>query len=163
MEKNIYLTKEGTQKLKEELERLIDVERKKVIARIKEARELGDLSENSEYAEARDHQSMIEGRIEEIEEILKKAKVIDKTLSKIDNQTVQIGSKVTCEVKFQDEPGIEKEVFYIVGSAESDPLRGMISAESPMGAALIGAKKGDKREVPVPDDGIVIYKIIKIE
>lgn len=163
MEKDIYLTKDGTQKLKEELKHLIDVERKKVIARIKEARELGDLSENSEYAEARDHQSMIEGRIEEIEEILKKAKIIDKTLSKTGNQTVQIGSKVACEVKFQDEPGVEKEIFYIVGSAESDPLHGMISAESPMGAALIGAKKGNKREVPVPDDGIVIYKIIKIE
>lgn len=163
MEKDIYLTKEGTEKLKEELEHLIEVERKKVIARIKEARELGDLSENSEYAEARDHQSMIEGRIEEIEETLKKAKVIDKQLSKIGNGSVQIGSKVTCEVKFQDEPGSEKDVFYIVGSAESDAKKGMISAESPMGAALIGAKKGDKREVPVPDDGVVTYKIIQIE
>ena len=106
---------------------------------------------------------MIEGRIEEIEETLKKAKVIDKQLAKNGTSSVQIGSKVTCEVKFQDEPGSEKDVFYIVGSAESDAKKGMISAESPMGAALIGAKKGDKREVPVPDDGVVTYKIIQIE
>ena len=163
MDKECYLTKEGITKLQDELDRLIKVERKKIIARIKEARELGDLSENSEYAEARDQQSMVEGRIEEIQEIIKKAKVIDKKLTQQGTSSVQVGSKVTCEVKFQDEDETEKDTFYIVGSAESNPKNGMISAESPMGSALIGAKKGDKREVPVPDDGVVTYKILTIE
>lgn len=163
MEKEYYLTKEGITKLQDELDRLINIDRKKIITRIKEARELGDLSENSEYAEARDQQSMVEGRIEEIQEIIKKAKVIDKKLSQQGTSSVRVGSKVICEVKFQDEDRTEKDTFYIVGSAESDPKKGMISAESPMGSALIGAKKGDKREVPVPDDGVVIYKILTIE
>ena len=163
MDKQIYLTKEGVTRLKEELEKLTNVDRKIAIARIKEARELGDLSENSEYAEARDQQSMIEGRIEEIEIILKKASIIDKKLKAAGQEVVTIGSKVTCEVKFQDEPGVDEEVFYIVGSAESNPLKGMISAESPMGSALLGTKIGEKREVPVPDDGVVIYKVLAIE
>lgn len=158
----MYLTKEGLVKLQTELKKLIDIDRKEVIARIKEARELGDLSENSEYAEARDHQSMIEGRIEQIQGILKSAKVIDRQLNNAADK-VSVGSKVTCQVKFQDEDDLEEEVFYIVGSAESDPKKGMISAESPMGSALIGAKKGESRQVPVPDDGVVTYKVLKIE
>lgn len=160
--KTTYLTKEGLVKLKEELDHLVKVERKIVITRIKEARELGDLSENAEYAEAREQQAMIEGRIEDIEQILKKAKIIDHSLNK-KQQLVSLGSKITCQVKFQDEKDSETQVFYIVGSAESNPSQGLISAESPTGSSLLGAKVGDKVTVPVPDDGVVVYTIKAIE
>ena len=134
--KDIILTKEGIEKLKNELKQLIDVDRKEIIRKIKETREYGDLSENAEYDAARNQQSMIEGRIEELEALLKKARIIDESKALASHDKVMIGGKV--EVSIEG----DKETFNIVGSAESDPAKGHISIESPLGKALIGAKVG---------------------
>ncbi len=161
---DLYLTKDGIERLKDELKHLRDVDRKEVIAKIKEARAYGDLSENAEYHAARERQAVVEGRIEEIEAVLKKAKVIN---HKLDKNQVEIGSKVSVRVVNVNDSrsGAEGETFdmTIVGSTESDPMKGLISAESPLGASILGSKKGDKVEVPVPDDGLMIYEILAIE
>jgi transcription elongation factor GreA len=151
--KDILLTKEGIEKLKTELEHLITVERKDIIKKIKETREYGDLSENAEYDAAREQQSMVEGRIEEIEAILKKARVIEEPKS---HDKVTIGARVEVEIEG------EKESYQLVSSAESDPSNGHISVESPLGKSLIGAKVKDVVEVPVPDGGTISYKVITI-
>jgi len=161
---DLYLTKEGIDKLRAELKTLKEVDRKEVIAKIKEARAYGDLSENAEYHAARERQAVVEGRIEEIEAVLKKAKLIT---HKLDAGVVEIGSKVSVRVvnvndSRHDAPG-EAFDMTIVGSTESDPMNGLISAESPLGAAILGSKKGEKVEVPVPDDGLMIYEILAIE
>ncbi|MEI6478442.1 MAG: transcription elongation factor GreA [bacterium] len=153
--KDIYLTKEGIEKLQLELKQLIDVDRKDVIKKIKETREYGDLSENAEYDAARTSQSMIEGRIEELEALLRKARVIDTAKAKAGNK-VAMGSKVEVKIDGDD------MVFNLVGSAESDPTKGLISIESPLGVALMGAKVGDTVKVAIPDGGTVDYSIIKI-
>ncbi len=159
---DLYLTKEGVDKLKEELQRLKTVDRKEVIAKIKEARLYGDLSENAEYHTARERQAVIEGRIEEIEALLKKAKIIK---HEIKREVVELGSKV--KVKAVEVDGDAKdayeEEFTIVGSTESDPLNGLISAESPLGAALMNTKKGQTIKVPVPGDDFMTYKIVAID
>lgn len=154
--KDILLTEEGIQKLKSELKQLIDVDRKEIIRKIKETREYGDLSENAEYDAARNNQSMIEGRIEELEALLKKAKVIDSKKATASHDKVVIGSKVMVEIEG------DEEAYTLVGSAESDPATGMISIESPLGQALNGAKVGQVVEVAIPDGGTVAYKIVKI-
>jgi transcription elongation factor GreA len=154
--KDILLTQEGIAKLKKELKQLIDVDRKEIIKKIKETREYGDLSENAEYDAARNQQSMIEGRIEELEALLKKAKVIDEKKATASHDKVVIGSKVQVEVEG------DKEDYILVGSAESDPTTGHISIESPLGQALVGAKIGQVVEVAIPDGGKVAYKILKI-
>lgn len=152
--KDILLTKEGIEKLKGELEHLITVDRKEIIKKIKETREYGDLSENAEYDAAREQQSMIEGRIEELEALLKKAKVIDENPS--NHEKAIIGAKIEVEVDG------DKETYQLVSSAESDPAHGHVSVESPLGKALIGAKAGDVVEVAIPDGGMVAYKVRKI-
>lgn len=155
---DLYLTKEGIDKLNEELQRLKKVDRQEVIKKIKEARLYGDLSENAEYHSARERQAVIEGRIEEIETLLKKAKIIEHQITR---EEVELGSKVTVlavEADGKAEDAYE-ETFTLVGSAESDPLNGLISAESPLGAALMGAKKGQVVSVPVPGDDVMTYKI----
>lgn len=151
--KDIYLTKEGIDKLQHELKQLIEVDRKEIIKKIKEAREYGDLSENAEYDAAVNQQGMVEGRIEELQALLKNARIIDSS-----NKTgkVSIGSKVDVEVEG------DKEQFSLVGSAESDPGKGLISTESPLGKALLGCKVGDTAEVSLPDDSSVIYKILAV-
>jgi len=154
--KDILLTQEGITKLKSELKQLIEVDRKDIIKKIKETREYGDLSENAEYDAARNQQSMIEGRIEELEALLKKAKVIDGKKAAASHDKVVIGSKVQVEVEG------DKEEYSLVGSAESDPTTGHISVESPLGKALVGAKIGQVVEVAIPDGGAVAYKILKI-
>lgn len=154
--KDILLTPEGIAKLKSELKQLIDVDRKEIIKKIKETREYGDLSENAEYDAARNQQSMIEGRIEEIEALLKKAKVIDVKKAANSHDKVMIGSKVTVEVEGS------KEEYLLVSSAESDPGTGNISVESPLGRALLGAKLNQQVEVAIPDGGSVAYKIVKV-
>lgn len=151
MIKDIQLTEQGFSKLKEELDDLIVHKRPAVIARIARAREFGDLSENSEYDDARNEQSFIEGRIQEIEDIMKRAKIV----SKLSNGQVGIGSTVKIEV----EGG--HEVYQIVGATESDPMNNKISIESPIGNALVGAAPGDEVKVKTPG-GEVIYKIIEI-
>lgn len=154
--KEILLTPEGIEKLKAELKTLIDVDRKEIIKKIKETREYGDLSENAEYDAARNQQSMIEGRIEEIEALLKKAKVIDTKKVSAGHDKVVIGSKVQVSVEG------DTEEYQLVSSAESDPASGHISVESPLGKALLGAKVGQSVEVAIPDGGSVSYKIVKI-
>lgn len=153
--KDIFLTKDGIEKLHHELKQLIDIDRKEIIKKIKETREYGDLSENAEYDAARTQQSMIEGRIEELEALLKKARVIDTTKHKNFGK-VAMGDKVKVFVD-----GEESE-FSLVGSAESDPSQGLISIESPLGKALLGAKINDTVHVAIPDGGTVDYTIVSI-
>ncbi|NLP14409.1 MAG: transcription elongation factor GreA [Clostridium sp.] len=153
--KEIVLTYEGLQKLEQELENLKTVRRREIAERIKQALSFGDISENSEYDEAKNEQAYVEGRIIQLENMLKNAKVIDEDEVKTD--VVSIGSKV----KVLDKEFEEEVEYHIVGSTESDPSRYKISYESPVGKALIGKKKGTLVEVDVPD-GIIKFKILEI-
>ena len=154
MSKEVYLTREKLEKIKEELNMLVKVRRPEVIGRIKDARSLGDLSENAEYHSAREEQGRVEGRIEELEYMVKNAKLISEG-SKSKNK-VDIGSRVTCIIESDG-----KVDFTIVGSAEVDVFNGKISNESPIGRALMGKKVGDKIEIEAPA-GKMKYKILKI-
>ena len=152
MEKSsTYLTKEGYEKLNKEYQHLVNVRRREVTKRIAKAREYGDISENSEYDTAKEEQSFVEGRILELEEILRNAKVIDQ---KQKTGVVQIGSKIKVDVD-----GDEDE-FIIVSSVEADPMQGKISDESPVGRALLGAKVGDV--VTVSSTIKSTYRILEI-
>lgn len=154
-EKNVFLTIEGLKKLEDELDTLKTVRRKEVAERIKQALAFGDISENSEYDEAKNEQAQLEERIVKLEAMLRNAKIIDD--EDITTDAVSIGSKVLVNDLEYDE-----EIEYtIVGSAEADPYEGKISNESPVGSALIGGKTGDVVEVQVPD-GLIKYKILKI-
>ena len=153
--KNI-LTYEGLKALETELEDLKVNKRQEVAQKIKEAREQGDLSENAEYDAAKDEQRDIEARIEEIEKILKNAEVIVE--EDVDVNKINIG----CRVKILDLEYDEELVYKIVGSTEANSLKGKISNESPVGKALIGAKKGQKIEVET-QVGVLKYKILEIE
>jgi len=152
--KEVYLTKNGLTKLQKEYEELTTSGRKRIAEMIKTAKEYGDLSENSEYADAKDQQVFIEGRIAELEHIIKNAVMIDES----HNNCTTVG--VGCNVQVELETG-EME-YRIVGSAEADPQKGWISNESPIGKALLGRKSGDEVEVSVPA-GNIKYKIKKIK
>jgi len=152
--KEVYLTKAGHEKLEKEHVELTTAGRKKIAEMIKTAKEYGDLSENSEYADAKDQQVFIEGRIAELEHILKNAVIIDETHANC--TTVNVG----CSVNVELEDG--EMDFTIVGSAEADPEKGWISNESPIGKALLGKKSGDEVEVTVPA-GTMKYRIKKIK
>ncbi len=144
MAKNVVLTSEGLQKLKEELENLKTVRRKEVAERIKVALAFGDLSENSEYDEAKNEQAIVEARIAELQVLLKSATVVDE--SEMSSGLIGIGSHVVLV-----EPSTNKEFRYqIVGSMEADPKLKHISDESPIGKALMGHKEGDEVVVTVP-------------
>lgn len=149
--KAIYVTEEGLVKLREELDDLVNVQRKKIAAALKEAKEFGDLSENASWDDAKERQAFIEGRIAEIENILKNAVEIEKAKG----DKVEVGSTVRVEL----EEG--EQEFQIVGSTEADPETGKISNESPIGRALLGKKPGEAVEVEVPA-GVIVYKIRKI-
>ena len=151
----IMLTNEGLQNYEKELEHLKTVERKEIAEKIKVARSFGDLSENSEYDEAKNEQAMIEARIAEIEAILKNAQIIDE--SELTNEHIHIGSKV----KVHDFDFDEDIEYQIIGSGEADPFNGKLSDESPVGSALIGHKVGDVVEVN-PPDGTVKFEILEI-
>lgn len=151
MTQDMYLTQDGFDKLKIELEGLVGSKRKEVSQKIKQAKEFGDLSENAEYAEAKEEQAFIEGRIQELEHLLKQATVVTDKGEK-SCEVVDVG----CTVHVELESGDMK--LRIVGSAEADPEAGHISHESPIGKALLGKKKGDEIEVEVPA-GIMRYKI----
>ena len=153
--KEVVLTYEGLQKLEQELENLKTVRRREIAERIKQALSFGDLSENSEYDEAKNEQAYVEGRIVQLENMLKNAKVIDEDEVKTD--VVSIGSKV----KVLDKEYDEEVEYHIVGSTEADPSKYKISYESPVGKALIGKKKGTLVEVDVPD-GTIKFKILEI-
>lgn len=153
--KNI-LTYEGLKTLEDELQDLKVNQRREVAQKIKEAREQGDLSENAEYDAAKDEQRDIEARIEEIEKILKNAEVIVE--EDVDVNKINIG----CRVKILDLEYDEELVYKIVGSTEANSLKGKISNESPVGKALIGAKKGQTIEAET-QVGVLKYKILEIE
>ena len=147
-----YLTRDGLEKLRAELDQLVNVRRAEVAARIHDAKEHGDLAENAEYEDAKNEQAFVEGRIQTLELLIRNAVLIDENHS---SDHVQIGS--TVEVESTD----GRETFHIVGSAEADPGAGRISNESPVGAALLGRRKGDKVVVHVPS-GDFTYRIVSI-
>ncbi len=153
-DKPIYLTLEGKKKLEEELKYLTTVRRKEVAAAIQSAKEEGDISENSAYDEAKLTQGFLEGRIQTIEVQLREAVIIEKNGA---SDQVDVGSKVTVV-----EEGFDEETYHIVGSAEADPLNGKISNESPIGRALLGAKKDDTVRAETPN-GEIVFKVVKIE
>ena len=153
--KNI-LTYEGLTKYEEELQDLKVRRRKEVAQKIKEARELGDLSENAEYDAAKDEQRDIEARIEELEKILKNAEVVVE--DEVDSSKINVG----CKVKILDIEFNEEVEYKIVGSSEANSLKGMISNESPVGKALIGHKKGETVTVETQMCSVK-YKILSIE
>ena len=156
MDKKNILTYQGLQKLEEELQNLKVVRRKEVAQKIKEARELGDLSENAEYDAAKDEQRDIEARIEDIEKILKNAEVVVEEEVELDK--ISIG----CKVKILDVEENEELEYKIVGSTEANSLKGKISNESPVGKALLGAKIGDVVKVET-HVGELEYKVLEIQ
>lgn len=153
--KNI-LTYEGLKKYEEELEHLKVVTRKEIAQKIKEARAQGDLSENAEYDAAKDEQRDVEARIEELEKILKNAEVVVE--DEVDLDKINIG----CKVRIKDMEYKEELEYKIVGSTEANSLKGKISNESPVGKALIGAKKGQTVTVETPA-GVLKYKVLEIQ
>lgn len=153
--KEVVLTYEGLRKLEEELEYLRGTKRKEVAERIKQALSFGDISENSEYDEAKNEQAQMEGRIVQLESMLKHARVIDE--DDVNTDAVSLGSKV----RIHDMEFDEEVVYHIVGSTEANPLKSKISNESPVGAALMGHKKDEIVEVQVPD-GTMKFKILEI-
>lgn len=154
-EKDVLLTAEGLKRLENELDDLKSIKRKEVAERIKQALAFGDISENSEYDQAKNEQAKLEERIAKLENILRNAKVIDE--DEITTDVVSVGSKVVVlDIEYEEEME-----YYLVGSAEADPYKGKISNESPVGRALIGHKAEDIVDVSVPD-GIIKYKIINI-
>ncbi len=157
MPRESLITQEGLDKLTEELQVLRTVKRKDVAERIKVAREFGDISENSEYDDAKNEQAMLEQRIARLEQRVRRAKVIDPGL--VDTTVVSVG---VC-VHVKDESSGKSRKFRIVGSTEADPAQDRLSNESPIGKALIGQKRGDIVSVEVPRGPARTLKITKIE
>lgn len=155
MNKQIILTDEGLHNLEMELEELKTVKRKEIAEKIKVALSFGDLSENSEYDEAKNDQAIAEARIAEIEAMLKNVKVINE--DDLDTEVINVGSKITVkDLEFD-----EVLTYRIVGSSEADPTNGKISDESPVGKGLLGHKVGENVEIETPG-GIASYEIIEI-
>lgn len=155
-DKEVILTLDGLAKLEKELELLKTVKRREVAERIKQALEFGDISENSEYEDAKNEQGFIEGRILQIEKMLRNAKVIDE--QEVHADVVTIGSKVT----LVESNGTNEMEYMIVGSAEADPEQAKISNESPVGRSVMGQKVGSVINVNVPM-GTIQYKIKAIK
>src|SRR6478752_10825233 len=152
-DKQIILTKDGLKRLEEELENLKSVKRREVAERIKIAIGYGDISENSEYEDAKNEQAFIEGRIITLEKMLRNARIINN--DDVDINTVSVGSIVTLkDLEYGD-----LVEYNIVGSAESDPLQNKISNESPVGRAILGKQKGTNVDVVVPA-GVIQYQIV---
>mgnify|MGYP000094016364 FL=1 len=154
-EKEVILTYEGLKRLERELETLKSVKRREGADKIRQALNFGDLTENSEYDEAKNEQAQLESKIAKLESLLKNAKIIDE--EEVSTDVVGLGSKV----KLKDLDFDEEVEYTIVGSTEADPGKLKISNESPVGKALIGHKKGDIVEVEVPD-GIIKFEILEI-
>ncbi len=155
MAKEVMMTPAGLRALEAELEELKTVRRTDVAEKIKVARGFGDLSENSEYDEAKNEQGQIESRIAELEAMLKHVKVIDNET--LDLDTVSVGT----HVKVVDEDG-EEEEYDITGSAEANPLKGRISDESPVGAGLVGRHAGEVADITLPNGAVIQYKVLEI-
>lgn len=151
MSEYVYVTREGLEKLKAELHELKTVRKRDVAGRIERAKELGDLSENAEYADAKDEMSFIEGRIIELEDTVNRAKIIEAG----GTDAVTIG----CTVEI--EGGGQKKTYTIVGSSEADPAAGRISNETPIARALLGKRVGDSIDVRLPS-GAVTYTVTRI-
>lgn len=151
-DKKIYLTKDGLQELKKEYQDLTSIRRPEVLSRVTQARSQGDLSENAEYVAAREDLSFIDGRIDELEELLKQAILISESHS---NHMVKLGSKVTLHHNGK------RDEYTVVGEWEADPTDKKISHKSPLGQALIGKKVGEKVEVEAPA-GRILYTIKSI-
>jgi transcription elongation factor GreA len=157
MAKDVILTPQGLEELKDKIDYLSTERRREVAERIKEAREFGDISENSEYDDAKNEQAMLERQIAELEDKLRSAQVIDE--KSVTNEVVAVG--VTVHVKDQK---TDKSVKYkIVGSSEANPAENKLSNESPVGKALLGKKRGQLVSVPVPRGPARKFKITKIE
>jgi transcription elongation factor GreA len=157
MVRETVLTPEGLEELKAKIRHLQTERRREVAARIKEAREFGDIAENSEYDDAKNEQAMLEKQISDLEEKLRSARVIDE--KKVDTDVVGVG--VTVHVK--DQKTDKSTKYKIVGSAEANPTEAKLSNESPVGKALIGRKRGETVSVPVPRGPARKLKITKIE
>ena len=144
MSNKVYLTNEGFLEIEDELNHLKEVKRPEVIKALKDARALGDLSENADYDAARNEQAQVEGRILELEKILETAEIIEK------RDTDKVGLGTTIVLRYLDEDDDETEEYKIVGSKEADPSKNKISNESPLAKAIWGAKAGDERTVESP-------------
>jgi transcription elongation factor GreA len=156
MQKDVILTPEGLEKLKQEIEYLSTTKRREVADRIKEAREFGDISENSEYDDAKNEQAMLESRIATLEDKLRSASVINP--SELSADVVRVGS----QVQVTDDQG-KSLTYTIVGSTEADPSANRLSNESPVGKALVGRKQGDAVKVTLPSGKQRELKVNKIE
>ena len=156
MQKDVILTPEGLEKLKKEIEYLSTDKRREVAERIKEAREFGDISENSEYDDAKNEQAMLEARIATLEDELRSASVIN--ASELSADVVRVGS----QVHVKDDNG-KSLTYTIVGSTEADPSENKLSNESPVGKALVGRKKGDAVTVQLPNGKQRELTVTKIE
>lgn len=154
MAKPVYLTPEGDEKLRIELEKLKGPKRQEIADRLRAAISQGDLSENADYIATKEEQGFVEGRIQEIEALLRNAVLIENGNS---NDEVSLGSHVTIK-----EGSFPKERYHLVGPNEANPRKGRISHESPIGKALVGKKVGDKVSVKVPN-GQIEFEILKIE
>lgn len=152
MAEKVFLTKEGYENLRKEYDTLVSVKRKEIAERLEAARAMGDISENAAYDVAREDQGFVEGRIAELEGLLKDVEIVENH----GTNTVSVGSKVTVHIE-----GEEMEL-HIVGPAEADPSNGRISHESPLGQALIGKKVGEKVPVEAPA-GRIVYHILGIK
>jgi transcription elongation factor GreA len=150
----IFLTPEGADKLKQELDRLVSVKRVELAGRLREAIKQGDLSENADYIAAKEEQAFLEGKIMEIEQTLKLATIVHEASA---DGSVGIGNQVTVV-----EDGGDPEVFVLVGSKEANPREGKISHESPIGRALMGKRVGDLAQAETPG-GIIVFQVLKIE
>lgn len=155
MAKEVLLTQSGYDDLVKELEYLKTEKRRELAEKIKVARGFGDLSENSEYDEAKNEQGLVEGRIALLEKMLKHARVV--TEDELSTDHISVGS----HVRIKDEDGDEDE-YDITGSTEADPVNGKISDESPIGAALIGHSVGDKVDITLPSGAVVQYEVMEI-
>ena len=157
MSRQAVITPEGLEKLKEEIEFLSTTKRREVAARIKEAREFGDISENAEYDDAKNEQAMLESKIAQLEEKLRAATVIDARA--VGTDVVSIGT--TVHVK--DQRTSRSETYTIVGSSEANPAERKLSNESPVGKALLGHRRNDVVDVPLPNGKTLQLKITKID
>lgn len=151
-DKKIYITKNGLSELKKEYEELTSIKRPDVLSRVSQARSLGDLSENAEYVAAREDLSFIDGRIDELEELLKQAIIISESHN---NHMIKLGSRVTLHAQGK------KLLYTVVGEWEADPTEKKISHKSPLGVALMGKRVGEKVEVEAPA-GKILYTIKSI-
>ena len=149
----MYLTQEGEKKLRAELAELTGPRREELSQRLRSAIQMGDLSENADYHKAKEDQAFLEGRIQEIEAVLRMAVIVEKA----NTDAVSVGSHVTVQ-----EEGFDPETYYLVGAKEADPRNGKISNESPIGRALMDHKVGDVVEAETPG-GKIKFKILKIE